>query len=36
MTVLYFAEREHGEQFRDRLGGKFLDPNDLPKWPSSL
>jgi hypothetical protein len=35
MLVFCFAEREHAEQFRDRLGGEFIRPKDRPKWPRS-
>ena len=35
MNVFCFAEREHAEQFRERFGGEFIDPKNLPKWPGT-
>jgi hypothetical protein len=32
-VVLCFAERAHGERFRERFGGEFIDPKNRPKWP---
>ena len=35
MIVFCFAERAHADQFRNRFGGKFLDPKSRPKWPGT-
>jgi len=33
LMVFCFATRDHGEKFRDRFGGEFLDPATRPRWP---
>jgi len=35
MNVFCFAERAHAEQFRNRFGGEFIDPNSRPKMARS-
>jgi hypothetical protein len=35
MTVFCFAERAHAEQFREHVGGEFIDPKNRPKLPGS-
>jgi hypothetical protein len=34
MVVFSFAKRAHAEQFRDRFGGEFLDPENSRSRPS--
>jgi len=35
MNVFCFALRTHAEQFRDRFGGEFIDPQSRPRWPGA-